>query len=151
MAMMKGFESTTMSMAYKPQVGVEMPDQRMMTQGMSDKGPATRNGEQARHPVEKLLLDNTRRSEQQELMGAALVYGQHAPLRAKMERELLSQFQRLPGLPSSLVGLETVLDMDDTIEFEDIMNLEDVAPMPKSTGPNRSLHDVMEQRLNMRF
>ena len=67
---------------------------------------------------------------------------------ARKERELLSQFQRLPGLPSSLVrpqildilythqnlklcenewskvGLETVLDMDDTIEFEDIMNLE---------------------------
>lgn len=67
---------------------------------------------------------------------------------ARKERELLSQFQRLPGLPSLLVrpqifdilytqqnfklcesewskvGLETVLDMDDTIEFEDIMNLE---------------------------
>merc|ERR550537_256056 len=123
----------------------------MQTQGMNSNGPATRNGEQARHPVEKLLLDDTRHEEQQEMMAKAIVYGQHAPIRAKMERELLSQFQRLPGLPSSLVGLETVLDIDDTIEFEDIMNLDDVAPMPKSVGPNRGLHEVMEQRLNMRF
>ncbi|CAJ1455160.1 unnamed protein product [Effrenium voratum] len=68
-----------------------------------------------------------------------------------MERELLSQFQRLPGLPSSLVGLETVLDMDETIEFEDIMNLEANSAMSRFTGPNRGLHDIMEQRLNMRF
>eukprot|EP00441_Pelagodinium_beii_P034225 CAMPEP_0197650100 /NCGR_PEP_ID=MMETSP1338-20131121/30743_1 /TAXON_ID=43686 ORGANISM="Pelagodinium beii, Strain RCC1491" /NCGR_SAMPLE_ID=MMETSP1338 /ASSEMBLY_ACC=CAM_ASM_000754 /LENGTH=151 /DNA_ID=CAMNT_0043224449 /DNA_START=79 /DNA_END=534 /DNA_ORIENTATION=- len=151
MAMMQGYESTTMPIMYKPEVGQEMPDKRMQTQGMNSNGPATRNGEPARHPVEKLLLDDTRHEEQQEMMAKAIVYGQHAPIRAKMERELLSQFQRLPGLQSSLIGLETVLDMDDTIEFEDIMNLEENSAMPRITGPNRSLHDVMEQRLNMRF
>mmetsp|Transcript_74831 Transcript_74831/g.120840 ORF Transcript_74831/g.120840 Transcript_74831/m.120840 type:complete len:152 (+) Transcript_74831:112-567(+) len=151
MAMMKGLESSSMPMAYKPEANVEMPDQRMHVQGMSLSGPSSRFGEQARHPVEKLLLDDFRRGEQQEMMAKALVYGQHAPLRAKMEREILSQFQRLPGLKSSLVGLEIVLDMDDTIEFEDVMNLEEDSPMPRSVGPNRGIHDVMEQRLNMRF
>merc|ERR1711874_168201 len=114
-------------------------------------GPANRTDIQPRHPVERLLLDNMRRTEQQEMMGKALIFGQHAPVRAKIEREMLSQFQRLPGLPSSLVGLETVLDMDETIEFEDVFNLEQNAPMPRLTGPNRGFHDVMEQRLNMRF
>merc|ERR1712050_168756 len=101
--------------------------------------------------VERLLLDAGRRSEQQEMMGKCLVFGQHAPIRAKMERNILAQFQRLPGLQSSLVGLETVLDLDETIEFEDVFNMEDTAPMSKTTGPNRGLHEVMEQRLNMRF
>merc|ERR1712183_102369 len=110
-------------------------------------GPQNRTGTIARHPVERLLLDHTRRSEQQEMMSKALVYGQHAPLRAKMEREILAQFQRLPGLPSSLVGLETVMDMDDEIEFEDLFNLEAEAPMPRTTGPNFGLDDVMEARL----
>merc|ERR1719174_1753883 len=103
----------------------------MFTQGMSEMGPKARTGTKARHPVEKLVLEHTRRGEQQEMMSKALVHGLHAPFRAKMEREILSQFQRLPGLPSSLVGLKTVMDMDDEIEFEDILNLEADAPMTR--------------------
>lgn len=144
-------QAETMEMRYKLEVGEEMPDKRMMKQGLADTGPAKHSGEAQRHPVERLLTDHSRREQQQEMMNKALVYGQHAPIRAKMERELLSQFQRLPGLPSSLVGLETVLDMDDTIEFEDIMNLEANSAMSRFTGPNRGLHDIMEQRLHMRF
>eukprot|EP00437_Effrenium_voratum_P019829 CAMPEP_0181460446 /NCGR_PEP_ID=MMETSP1110-20121109/33344_1 /TAXON_ID=174948 /ORGANISM="Symbiodinium sp., Strain CCMP421" /LENGTH=156 /DNA_ID=CAMNT_0023584995 /DNA_START=8 /DNA_END=476 /DNA_ORIENTATION=- len=138
-----------MAMAYKPEAGVEMPDKRVLFQGLADTGPSTRSGEAARHPVERLLIDHSRREQQEEMRNKALVFGQHAPLKAKMERELLSQFQRLPGLPSSLVGLETVMDMDDTIEFEDIMNLEANSALSRFTGPNRGLHDIMEQRLNM--
>merc|ERR1719188_399969 len=128
-----------------------MPDKRMQVQGLGDSGPSTRVGVQPRHPVERLVLDGGRRAEREEMMAKSLVFGQHAPIRAKMERNLLAQFQRLPGLQSSLVGLETVMDMDETIEFEDIFNLEDTAPAPKIMGANRGLHDVMEQRLNMRF
>mmetsp|Transcript_6739 Transcript_6739/g.9293 ORF Transcript_6739/g.9293 Transcript_6739/m.9293 type:complete len:115 (+) Transcript_6739:371-715(+) len=72
-------------------------------------------------------------------------------LSAKMERELLSSVQRLPGLPSSLVGLETLLDKDDEIDFEDVFNLEENAPNSRMMGPNFGLHDVMERRLNMKF
>ena len=140
-----------MLMMYKPETQEEMPDSRMLVQGMGDSGPRARAGTQPRHPVERLLNDHSRRAEQHEMMAKSLVFGQHAPLRMKMERELLSQFQRLPGVPSALVGLETLMDLDDTIEFEDIFNLEDTAPLPRVTGPNRGLHDVMEQRLNMRF
>jgi len=151
MALNQAMDEQTLPMMYKPAVEVEMPDKRLHLQGMDSTGPLSRAGAQPRHPVEKFLIDHARRDEQQEMMGKALVFGQHAPVRTKLEREMLSQFQRLPGLPSSLVGLETVLDMDETIEFEDIFNLEEQAPVPKLTGPNRGMHDVMEQRLNMRF
>merc|ERR1719229_2034062 len=136
---------------YKPEVEVEMPDKRIMTQGMEGSGPKDRSGAQPRHPLERLLMDSARRSEQQEMMAKSLVFGQHAPVRAKMERELLSQFQRLPGLPSSLMGLETVLGLDTTISFEDVFNREENAPVPRTTGPNFGVHAAMEQHLNMRF
>lgn len=42
--------------------------------------------------------------------------GATLPFRNKMERTLLAQFQRLPGLPSNLVGLEAHLDLDETLE-----------------------------------
>mmetsp|Transcript_21826 Transcript_21826/g.48233 ORF Transcript_21826/g.48233 Transcript_21826/m.48233 type:complete len:141 (+) Transcript_21826:85-507(+) len=122
-----------------------------INKSLINQGIELNTGAEARHPVERLLLDGGRRTEQQEMMAKSIVFGQHAPLRAKMERNLLSQFQRLPGLPSSLVGLETVLDMDDTIEFEDVFNLEADAPVSRSMGANFGLHEVMESRLNMRF
>eukprot|EP00927_Polykrikos_kofoidii_P077670 TRINITY_DN7458_c1_g2_i2.p2 TRINITY_DN7458_c1_g2~~TRINITY_DN7458_c1_g2_i2.p2 ORF type:complete len:142 (+),score=37.78 TRINITY_DN7458_c1_g2_i2:68-493(+) len=139
-------QTQTMEAQSLPFVG-ERPNKKLQVRGMSDAASAG----QARHPVERLLLDAGRRSEQQEMMTKAVVYGQHAPLRAKMERELLSQFQRLPGLPSSFIGLETVLGMEDKIEFEDVFNLEAHAPTSKTVGPNWGLHDAMEARLNMRF
>jgi hypothetical protein len=39
-----------------------------------------------------------------------------------MEREILSQFHRLPVLESSYVGLETVLGIDEDIDYEDFLN-----------------------------
>eukprot|EP00406_Dinophysis_acuminata_P049685 CAMPEP_0179307746 /NCGR_PEP_ID=MMETSP0797-20121207/50797_1 /TAXON_ID=47934 /ORGANISM="Dinophysis acuminata, Strain DAEP01" /LENGTH=136 /DNA_ID=CAMNT_0021017433 /DNA_START=20 /DNA_END=426 /DNA_ORIENTATION=- len=134
MAHTKGLD--TMPMAYKPEVQEEMTDKRMALQGMADSVLKSNATPKARHPVERLLLDSGRRADQQEMMQKALVFGQHAPIRARMEREILSQFQRLPGLQSSLVGLETVMDMDETIEFEDIFNLEGNAPASRITGQN---------------
>mmetsp|Transcript_144080 Transcript_144080/g.461239 ORF Transcript_144080/g.461239 Transcript_144080/m.461239 type:complete len:150 (+) Transcript_144080:109-558(+) len=149
---MSSFQANeTQPMAYKPEVLTEMTDKRMQVSGMADAGPKTRLDVQARHPVERLLLEDFKRAEKQEMMAKAIVFGQHAPIRAKMERNILAQFQRLPGLESSLLGLQTLLDLDDTIEFEDIFNLEANAAVSTITGPNRSVHDIMEQRLNMRF
>lgn len=52
----------------------------------------------------------------------ARTFGIAAAMRLKTERDLLAQYQRAPGLPSSNIGLETVLGLDETIEFEDILN-----------------------------
>lgn len=56
------------------------------------------------------------------LQATARTFGIAAAMRLKTERDLLAQYQRAPGLPSSNIGLETVLGLDETIEFEDILN-----------------------------
>lgn len=57
------------------------------------------------------------------LDSVARLYGLAAAMRLKTEKEVLSaQAQRLPGLPASRVGLETVLGTDETLDFEDILN-----------------------------
>ncbi|OLQ09146.1 hypothetical protein AK812_SmicGene7265 [Symbiodinium microadriaticum] len=65
-------EAETMAMAYKPEAGVEMPDKRVLFQGLADTGPSTRSGEAARHPVERLLIDHSRREQQEEMRNKAL-------------------------------------------------------------------------------
>ena len=42
-------------------------------------------------------------------------------MQMKMEASILSQVRRLPGLPSSHVGLDTLLGRDTTIDFEDYL------------------------------
>lgn len=50
------------------------------------------------------------------------VYGAHAAWERRMERAVLAQVQRLPGVPSSHVGLDHVLGRDERIGFEDVLN-----------------------------
>jgi len=56
------------------------------------------------------------------------IYGSHAALRLQMDRAVLSQFKRLPGMRSSFVGLDTMLGRDEEIGFEDY--LEGVLGLP---------------------
>eukprot|EP00438_Fugacium_kawagutii_P028603 Skav226695 [mRNA] locus=scaffold3971:189447:199470:- [translate_table: standard] len=129
----------TMEMRYKVEVGEEMPDKRMMKQGLADTGPAKHSGEEPRHPVERLLTDHLRRDDEQSpsiwpacsdpckdgarttfpISTSAWSAFLDGALEAKPWKFRFRSFE-----PSTQVGLETVLDMDDTIEFEDIMNLE---------------------------
>lgn len=63
------------------------------------------------------------------LDSVARLYGVAAAMRLKTEKEVLAtQAARLPGLPSSHVGLETVLGTDETIDFEDVLNGESQQP-----------------------
>lgn len=43
------------------------------------------------------------------------------PMQRRMEMGILSQVGRLPGLPSSHLGLNTVLGRDETIDWEDYL------------------------------
>src|SRR5688572_23446763 len=49
------------------------------------------------------------------------LFGTHMFMRMQMEKTILSQFRRLPGLPSEFVGLETILGEDETIDFDDYL------------------------------
>lgn len=75
----------------------------------------------------------------------AKLYGIAAAMRLKTERDILSRVCRAPGLPSSMVGLETVLGTDETIEFEDVLN----DPQERPDMPLIPVHERMEARLGL--
>lgn len=50
------------------------------------------------------------------------VYGSHAAWEKRMDRAVLSQARRLPGIPSSFSGLDTIMGRDDKIGFEDFLS-----------------------------
>ncbi len=51
----------------------------------------------------------------------AKVYGTAAPMNLLLESKILSQFQRGGGLPSSHIGLENLLGLEDEITAADYM------------------------------
>jgi hypothetical protein len=55
---------------------------------------------------------------QREILAAT--YGKHVPLRMQIESEILSQFRRLPSLPSSMLGLETLAGRDTKLDVADV-------------------------------
>ena len=58
------------------------------------------------------------------------IYGSHAAWERRMERAVLSQVQRLPGIPSAHIGLDFKLGRDEQIGFEDILNREWASTAP---------------------
>jgi proteasome maturation protein len=42
-------------------------------------------------------------------------------MKLEMEQAILSQFQRLPGLKSSMVGLDTLMNRDEDIDAGDYL------------------------------
>lgn len=100
------------------------------------------------HPVQKIQLCSMKDRLKLEEKLDAMAFGTHMANRNKIERTLLAQEQRLPGLESSLVGLESHLDLDETQTFEDFLNRKENSPIPE-LGFNHTLHDVMERKLGM--
>eukprot|EP00743_Colponemidia_sp_Colp-15_P001981 GILK01002154.1.p1 GENE.GILK01002154.1~~GILK01002154.1.p1 ORF type:complete len:126 (+),score=14.27 GILK01002154.1:228-605(+) len=96
-----------------------------------------------KHPVETMQKMHFQTEEQTKMKMYGSLYGTHLPLRLNMERSILAQFGRLPGLPSSHVGLDTMLGRDEEIVFEDYLN--DSA----LTQDQKPLHDIMESKLGM--
>ena len=84
------------------------------------------------HPVqtiERHFASNslaTRRKLQAAAFGSAL------PMRLSMQQHMLSQCQRLPGLPSSYAGLDSFTGNDEKLDLDDIYNLPEHNPeMPE--------------------
>lgn len=66
------------------------------------------------------------------------VYGSAVPMMIKYEREILGQPERLPGLRSSLLSLECHMNRLNKIDFEDVLNRDDL--LKKST----TIHDYIQ-------
>ncbi len=72
------------------------------------------------------------------------VYGSGLPARMSIERQILSRVERLPGLTSSKLGLESLTGTLDDFGFESYLGL----PQDSEVAPP-DMHSVMETRLGM--
>lgn len=72
------------------------------------------------------------------------VYGEALPLRMHIEEQILGRFQRLPGLPSSRLGLESMTGELDEFSFESFLGL----PEHSEVAPP-GLHVQMEASLKL--
>lgn len=71
------------------------------------------------------------------------VYGAHVPMRKRMEAQIVSRAGRLPGLPSSNLGLEVLMNTHEDIEFDDFLG------EPAHAAEAIDVHLAMEKRLGM--
>jgi proteasome maturation protein len=99
----------------------------------------------ATHPVERLERSSAVTEWENKLHHVERVYGPGQAMRMRMERAMLAQFQRAPGLPSSFVGLDTLLGRDVKIGFEDVLDL----PCNRPDMPRETVHEVLERKLGM--
>eukprot|EP01111_Echinosteliopsis_oligospora_P009755 TRINITY_DN291_c0_g1_i1.p1 TRINITY_DN291_c0_g1~~TRINITY_DN291_c0_g1_i1.p1 ORF type:complete len:132 (-),score=21.67 TRINITY_DN291_c0_g1_i1:61-456(-) len=98
------------------------------------------------HPVEHIQKNWFKNQMEMEQFAIKKIFGTQMTARLEMERQILSQFQRLPSLESSFVGLEAVLGTDEDMEFEDYLS---DPRMSEKSQP--SVHDAMEAKLGMSF
>lgn len=95
------------------------------------------------HAVEGIQKDWLRNHIETEHFMMGQNYGKHLPMQIRMECDILSQVQRLPGLPNSNLGMETILGRDETIDFEDYLG------DPKMSETCTDMRAVMEKRLGL--
>lgn len=91
------------------------------------------------------MFQRLRKEEEFQLKLDAATHGFHLPVSKKIERTILGKTGRLPGLPSRLTGLETMMNLDDNICFEDYLGV---------IRPDDGLHgkthqEWLEQKLNL--
>ncbi|OEH76628.1 uncharacterized protein LOC34618896 [Cyclospora cayetanensis] len=100
----------------------------------------------ALHPLELQQKKYLHELERQQLERVTAAFGAHAALRLKTEREMCATTQRLPGLSSSLWGLQTVMALDDQIITEDYLGRD----KPETEGgPMLTVHDSIERAMGI--
>eukprot|EP01138_Halocafeteria_seosinensis_P000771 gb/GECG01000792.1/.p1 GENE.gb/GECG01000792.1/~~gb/GECG01000792.1/.p1 ORF type:complete len:150 (+),score=23.09 gb/GECG01000792.1/:1-450(+) len=109
--------------------------------------PASSFQQDAKAPAAVQQIEENRLNQdwQQQLFQAQLVYGEHAALEMEMDRKILKQFQRLPGIKSSFLGLDTVVGREYEIDFEDYLGTEIEHERPTKPG----VHEIMEKKLGL--
>mmetsp|Transcript_2404 Transcript_2404/g.5186 ORF Transcript_2404/g.5186 Transcript_2404/m.5186 type:complete len:127 (+) Transcript_2404:67-447(+) len=96
-----------------------------------------------KHPIERVQAMTHKQAWDSKVARVGQIYGSHASLRLQMDRAILAQFQRLPGMHSNFSGLDTLLGRDEDIGFEDYLN--DPKDMPEK--PGMGMHAMLRQRL----
>uniref|UniRef100_A0A7S2S4B2 Proteasome maturation protein n=1 Tax=Rhizochromulina marina TaxID=1034831 RepID=A0A7S2S4B2_9STRA len=122
-----------------PQIPVLQGPRDQMREGLQTTLAAeSRQG----HPLEtRLAVDDF----SQKVDMVRRMYGSAAAMRLQTERLATEQIQRLPGLPSSFLALQTVLGEDCTLQFEDVLN----DPFEAPVETKASLHDELEFKFGL--
>eukprot|EP00270_Netrium_digitus_P011300 TRINITY_DN3588_c0_g1_i1.p1 TRINITY_DN3588_c0_g1~~TRINITY_DN3588_c0_g1_i1.p1 ORF type:complete len:142 (-),score=30.46 TRINITY_DN3588_c0_g1_i1:184-609(-) len=107
--------------------------------------PTFHEDAQAAHPVQSAIIQAHRHQAESKKMMIERVYGSALPLQMEIERQMLSRPQRLPGLPSSFTGLQSMTGKLDDFSFEDYL----CDPRDSEALSRVAVHEVMERRLGM--
>ena len=73
------------------------------------------------HPVEQIQKNWLENQLNNNHTIATAIHGHSLAMQLKMEQHILAQCKRLPCHPSSMIGLNTVLNRDERIDFEDYL------------------------------
>lgn len=97
-----------------------------------------------KHPVEVIQEAGRTEASTKAAMLRDL-YGAAFPARMQIEQQILGKFGRLPGVPSSCLGLESLTGSLDQFGFESYLGFAGESEVP---GPD--MHSQMEARAGMR-
>ncbi|KAL4427990.1 hypothetical protein ABPG75_002079 [Micractinium tetrahymenae] len=103
-----------------------------------------KDGAAAAHPVETIQKMAGPAAEAARYDMLRNLYGTALPARMQIERQILDRVERLPGLPSSKLGLEALTGGLEDFGFECYLGL----PADSEAAPP-DLHSQMEQRLGL--
>merc|ERR1712086_183111 len=114
------------------------PSQNLLRDGMASRSTA----QMKVHPVQAMQKNFLRQKVDQKAMDMGNLYESHMMMRFKMEEALLARHQRLPGLKSEFVGLNTLLNNDEDFGFDDVLD----DPWNREE-PQMNMHNAMELKL----
>lgn len=97
-----------------------------------------------KHPVEAIQRTHVSQAAATQAQAQRDLYGLAFPAKNAIERQILGRFQRLPGLTSSRLGLESLTGALDEFSFESYVGL----PEWDTRAPV-DLHSQMEAKLNL--
>lgn len=96
-----------------------------------------------RHPVEDIQAEYHTTISSTKSQTMRDVYGLAFPAKLQIEAQILGKFHRLPGIPSSRLGLESMTGSLDELEFENMVGT------GESEVPPPDLHSQMEAKLKL--
>ncbi|KAG0100186.1 hypothetical protein BGZ93_003652 [Podila epicladia] len=98
----------------------------------------------AKHPLENRLAEWDNTQLELKMNMARNLHGMHAPIKMAMEQSLVTKARGVSMLPQSNLGLDILLGKDESIDFEDFLNV------PAMSTDMVDIHSVMEHKLGLR-
>ncbi|KAF8819759.1 proteasome maturation factor ump1 protein [Cardiosporidium cionae] len=119
---------------------VEETPNKALTEGIRD----IHLGKGNKHKVEE-IQSAFQRAEDRRLLRLSSLFGGHAALKTQLEYDALAGSTRLPGLPSSLLGLQVLMGLNDTLESDERFGNES----PEMPYPSGLLHSYVERHFGI--